>query len=90
MVQAQSPPDYPADPILRPETGMHTAPIRRIDVDRAECFLVTGSDGKTARVWDLATGRLLRTLRMPLGEGELGKVFAVTIAPDGGTVAIGS
>ena len=88
-MQAQSPEDYPTAPILRPETGMHTAPVRRIDVDREERFLVSGSHDKTVRVWDLASGRLLRTLRVPLGEGNLGKVYAVAISPDGSTVAVG-
>src|SRR5262245_20135308 len=58
-----------AQPILRVETGMHTAVIRRIGVDAAGRYLVTGSDDKTVRMWELATGRLLRTLRPPIGEG---------------------
>jgi WD40 repeat protein len=69
FAQTQSPEYYPTDPILRPETGMHTATVNRIDVDREERFLVSGSHDKTVRVWDLASGRLLRTLRVPLGEG---------------------
>jgi WD40 repeat protein len=68
---------------------MHTAPVKRIDVDREERFLVSGSDDKTVRIWDLASGRLLRTLRVPLSEGHLGKVYAVAISPDGSTVAVG-
>jgi WD40 repeat protein len=68
---------------------MHTAPVSSIDVDREERFLVSGSGDKTARVWDLASGRLLRTLRVPLGEGELGKVYTVAISPNGNTVALG-
>jgi WD40 repeat protein len=53
----QSPTAYPTAPILRPETGMHTAPARRIDVDREERFLVSGSDDKTVWVWDPASAR---------------------------------
>ena len=67
--------DFPAEPILRLETGMHTAAIWRIDVDRDQRFLISGSDDKTVRIWELKTGRLLRTLRVPLGEGNLGKVL---------------
>jgi len=37
----------PSEPILRIDTGMHTAPISRIGVDRNERFIVTGSDDKT-------------------------------------------
>jgi WD40 repeat protein len=57
-------------PMLRIETGMHTAMIKQISVDAAERFLVTGSDDKTVRVWELATGRLLQTIRPPAGTGN--------------------
>src|SRR5215831_12939785 len=77
----------PPAPVLRLETGMHTAPIRRIDVDAKERYLVTGSYDKTVRVWDLATGRLLRVLRPPIGPDNEGKIYAVAISPDGRTVA---
>ncbi len=81
-------------PILRIETGRHTAVIRRISVDAANRYLVTASDDKTARVWELATGqgepmKLLRVLRPPLGAGNEGKLFAVALSPDGRTVAVG-
>ena len=85
-LQADSP---PATPFLRIETGMHTAPIRRIDVDAQERYLVTASFDKTARVWDLKSGKLLEVLRPPIGPGDEGKLYAVAIAPDGETVAVG-
>ena len=77
----------PATPMLRIEAGMHTAPIRRIDVDAAERFLVTASHDKTARVWDLANGQLLQILRPPLGADNEGQLHAVAISPDGAAVA---
>ncbi|HSS20367.1 MAG TPA: caspase family protein [Pyrinomonadaceae bacterium] len=76
-------------PILRIETGMHTAAIRRIGVDRAGKFLVTASEDKTARVWEVETGRLLRVLRVPVGDGTEGKLYAAAISPDGNTIAVG-
>jgi WD40 repeat protein len=79
----------PSEPILRIETGMHTAKLQRIDVDAANRYLVTASDDKTARVWDLRDGRLLQTLRPPIGAGAEGRLFAVAISPDGNTVACG-
>jgi WD40 repeat protein len=77
------------DPVLRIETGMHTASIKRIGVDRAGKFLVTAAEDKTARVWDTQTGRLLRVLRVPVGDGDEGKLFAAAISPDGDTIAAG-
>ncbi len=79
----------PTAPMLRIETGMHTAMIRRIGTDAQNRFLVTGSDDKTVRVWDLASGNLLKILRPPIGEGNEGKIYAVAISPDGSTVAAG-
>jgi WD40 repeat protein len=76
-------------PILRIETGMHTATIRRIGVDTANRFLVTASLDKTVRVWELPTGRLLRIIRVPIGAGNEGKLYAVAISPDGSTIAAG-
>jgi len=77
------------EPILRIETGMHTAVIRHISVDRAGKFLVTASEDKTARVWELASGRLLRVLRVPAGDGNEGRLQSVAISPDGNTIAAG-
>ena len=58
-------------------------------VDAAGRFLVTGSLDKTVRVWSLDNGKLLKTLRVPLGEGNVGKVYAVAITPDGERIAAG-
>jgi Caspase domain/WD domain, G-beta repeat len=58
-------------------------------VDAGERFLVSASDDKTARVWDLASGKLLQVLRPPEGEGFEGQIYAVAISPDGATVAVG-
>jgi len=90
LAAADANPDpFSAEPILRLDPGGHTAAIRRIDVDAGERWVVSGSDDKTVRIWRLADGRLERTLRVPAGSGNLGKVFAVAISPDGGLVAAG-
>ena len=83
------PKEPPAEPMLRIETGMHTAIIRRIGIDEENRYLVTGSEDKTVRVWELPTGRLIRILRPPIGEGQEGRIYAVALSPDGMTVACG-
>ncbi len=76
------------------EPGMHTAPIRRIGVDSACTLAVTGAEDSTVRLWALPEGgrgapELLRTMRIPLGDGEYGKVYAVALSPEGKWVAAG-
>ena len=78
-----------SEPLMRLETGMHTAQIRRIATDAAGRWAVTASDDKTARVWEVATGRQAMVLRPPQDAGHEGKLYAVAISPDGSTVAVG-
>ena len=77
------------DPILRVEAGMHAAAIHSISVDAENRFLVTASNDKTVRIWELPGLGLVRTLRPPIGEGHEGKIIAVAISPDGNTIAAG-
>ena len=74
---------------LRIEMGMHTSMITGIGVDAQNQFVVTGSQDKTVRLWELSTGRLLRIFRPPIGGGPIGMIFAVAISPDGKTIACG-
>src|SRR5438552_3219080 len=74
-------------PQLVIDPGMHTARIGRIGVDAACSLLATGSYDKTVRLWRLPQGKLLNTLRPPIGPGNEGKVYAVAVAPDGSWIA---
>jgi WD40 repeat protein len=76
-------------PILVVDPGVHTAAIRAVDVNAAERLAVTASDDKTVRVWSLTDGKLLQTIRMPTGLGNIGRIFAVAMSPDGNLIAAG-
>jgi outer membrane protein assembly factor BamB len=76
-------------PVLIVNPGMHTAPITDVGVDAAGRLAVTGSDDKTVRVWSLSDGKLLRTIRVPAGPDNIGKIYAVAMSPDGALVAAG-
>jgi WD40 repeat protein len=75
-------------PMLVVDPGMHTAPIRAA-VDAVGRLAVTGSDDKTVRMWSLSDGKLLQTIRMPAGPGNIGKIYAVAMSPDGDLIAAG-
>nr|VFJ59607.1 MAG: WD40-like Beta Propeller Repeat [Candidatus Kentron sp. DK] len=75
------------EPLLRLETGRHTATIWSIATDRAGRWIVSASDDKTVRLWETTSGRLLRTVRPPIGEGSEGKLYAVAMDPQGDWIA---
>lgn len=81
--------DPPKEPLLRIETGLHTAIVRQIATDGGGRYLVTAAEDKTLRVWETGSGRLLRTIRPPAGEGNEGKLYAVALSTDGTTIACG-
>lgn len=71
------------------DSGGHRAFVNDIAFSPDGELLVSASDDKTVRVWDWRAGVTLRTLRHQIGDGNEGKVFAVAVSPDGGTIATG-
>ncbi len=76
-------------PILRLNTEMHTSMIRRIDVDRNGVYFVSSSDDKTVKLWSAENGALIRTLRVPIEDGNEGKLYSCAISPDGSKIITG-
>jgi WD40 repeat protein len=76
-------------PVLVVDPGMHTAAIKTVAADATGRFAVTGSYDKTVRVWSTTDGRLLQTIRMPVGSGDVGRAGSVAMSPDGDLVAVG-
>lgn len=79
-----------APPILRIETHGHLAPIHHISVDKSGRWMLTTSADRTARIWDLQAKKPHpeRTLRVQIGGGAEGSIFAGAMSPDGKTVVI--
>jgi WD40 repeat protein len=75
-------------PVLIADLGMHSV-VTRAAIDSAGRFVVTGSYDKTVRIWSASEGKLLRTIRIPSGPGNTGKIFTVAVSPDGEEVAAG-
>lgn len=78
-----------ATPLLRIETGTHTALMGAAAADAVGSVLVTGSNDKTARIWSLPELRPLGVLRPPIGPGNEGRLYAVAVTPDGRFAAVG-
>jgi DNA-binding beta-propeller fold protein YncE len=76
----------PTKPILRIETGMHTAQINSVAVDPANRYFVTASDDHSIRVWDLSSGELRRVIWPASVQGSSG-LWAVATSPNGSTIA---
>lgn len=81
--------DPVATPLLRVETGMHTTLIRRVLPDLPRNRLVTCSDDKTIRVWQMPEMRLISVLRVPIDASHEGQLYAIAVSPDGRTLAAG-
>jgi WD40 repeat protein len=76
-------------PVLIVDPDMHTAPSLGAAADTSGRLLATGSFDKTVRIWSASDGKLLQTIRMPVGPGHIGAIFAVAMSPDGNIVAAG-
>ena len=64
------------------DPGTHTGPIRRLAKNQAETILVTASDDKSARLWDLRSRKLLATLHPPIGPGPIGRLYGAAVSND--------
>lgn len=83
-----SPTVIDSTPQLRVEVGMHTSQIRRVIYHAAKQQLITCSDDKTVRVWQLPAMELVNVIRVPIQQGHEGQLFALALSPDGKTLAV--
>jgi len=86
-VGAQEPAAVP--PILVLDSGGHTSLVNKVLFTPDGKELISVSDDKTIRFWDVASGEPLRVLRPPIGPGPEGELYAAALSPDGRTLAVG-
>src|SRR5208337_4221165 len=81
--------DTPEKPILVLDSGGHTATVWKVLFTRDGKQLISVSQDKTIRVWDIASGAPLRVLRPPIGPIAGNQLIAAALTPDGRTLAAG-
>lgn len=77
------------EPILVIDPQGHSAMIRDVMFTPDGRILISVSNDKTIRLWDVESGELLKTLRGQVGDGPEGKLYAGALSPDGRTLAVG-
>jgi WD40 repeat protein len=79
----------PTTPFIRINTEMHSAKIMNMAADPSGKLLATASFDKTVKIWDATTGKLLRTIRPPIGAGNEGTLNTIAFSADGKSLATG-
>lgn len=77
----------PANPLPRPETGLHGAAVNQA-VALPDGRLLTVSDDKTARLWPATAMGESQVLRVPIGKGNEGALYAAAFSPVKNKVAV--
>lgn len=69
------------------DTGGHMARVNVLKYTPDGKYVVTVSEDKSIRIWDVAAGRTVRIIRGESGDGPEGKVYGMALSPDGKIIA---
>ncbi|MBY0459117.1 MAG: hypothetical protein K2V38_17415, partial [Gemmataceae bacterium] len=85
------PPLPPIDrrPLLCLDPGGHSAFVRFVGFTPDGSKVISVSEDKSVRVWDVASGEAIYTVRLPAGPDDEGKPYAAALSPDGKLLAVG-
>ncbi|MBN9118148.1 MAG: hypothetical protein J0I06_03115, partial [Planctomycetes bacterium] len=85
------PPLPPADrrPLLALDPGGHTAFVRFVGFTPDAGRVVSVSEDKSVRLWDVFSGEAVYTVRLPAGPDAEGTPHAAALSPDGTRLAVG-
>jgi WD40 repeat protein len=76
-------------PILHINSGGHMAMIKNIIFTNNGKHLISASNDKTIRVWDIQTGKTVRILRGQIWAGHEGKIYTAALSPNNQLLAVG-
>jgi predicted Zn finger-like uncharacterized protein len=76
-------------PILALDPGGHTAFVRDVFFTPDASRVISVSEDKSVRVWDVASGEVVQTIRLPAGPDVEGALNAAALSPDGKLLAVG-
>lgn len=66
-------------PVLTISSGGHMDKIKDIMFTKNGRYLVSASDDKSIRIWDTASGELVRSVFGQVGVGNDGKIYAAAL-----------
>ena len=78
-----------AQAVFAVDSTAHAGAANRIAVTPDELTFVTVGSDKTLRLWDVASGRLLRRWVVPVASVFDGELAGLAMSPDGRQVAVG-